>query len=161
MQGSHARQRKPCGGISDTIYFVLIVVDTNVFVAACLGTGASNTIIEACLRAEHVPLMGSALMTEYEDVLSREKLFQKCRLSANERKELLDIFLAACRWTRIYFGWRPNLPDEGDNHLVELAVAGGAARIVTHNLRDLRGMELKFPDLVALTPGQFLKEVKS
>ena len=100
-------------------------------------------------------------MTEYEDVLSREKLFQKCRLTANEREELLDIFLAACRWTRIYFGWRPNLPDEGDNHLVELAVAGGASRIVTHNLRDLRGMELKFPDLAAVTPAQFLKEVKS
>jgi len=72
---------------------------------------------------------------------------------------LLDIFLATCRWTRIYFGWRPNLPDEGDNHLIELAVAGGARRIVTHNLRDLRSKELKFPDLVAVTPEQFLKEV--
>ena len=70
---------------------------------------------------------------------------------------MLDIFLAACHWTRIYFGWRPNSPDEGDNHLVELAVAGAARRIVT---RHLRGMELKFPELVAVTPEQFLKEVK-
>lgn len=140
---------------------MLIVVDTNVFVAACLGTGASNAIVGTCLRGEHVPLMGSALVTEYEDVLSRGKLFKECRLTANEREELFDIFLAASRWTRIYFGWRPNLPDEGDNHLVELAVAGGASRIVTHNLRDLRGMELKFPDLAAVTPAQFLKEVKS
>lgn len=57
--------------------------------------------------------------------------------------------------------WRPNLPDEGDNHLVELAVAGGASRIVTQNLRDLQGKELKFPGLVAVTPAHFLKEVKS
>lgn len=140
---------------------MLIVVDTNVFVGACLGTGASNAVIASCLRGEHIPLMGTALLSEYEDVLGRSELFRNCRLTADERDELLDIFLAACHWTRIYFGWRPNLPDEGDNHLVELAVAGGASRIVTHNLRDLQGKELKFPDLVAMTPEDFLKEVRS
>lgn len=139
---------------------MLIVVDTNVFIGACLGTGASNVVIAACLRGEHMPLMGTALLSEYEDVLGRAELFRNCRLTIDEREELLDIFLAACHWTRIYFGWRPNLPDEGDNHLVELAVAGGASRIVTHNLRDLQGKELKFPDLVAMTPEDFLKEVK-
>ena len=29
-------------------------------------------------------------------------------------------------WVRVYYLWRPNLPDEADNHLVELAVAGNA-----------------------------------
>ncbi len=139
---------------------MIIVVDTNVFVGACLGAGASNAVVAACLRGEHTPLMGTALFTEYEDVLGREALFRNCRLNGAERAELMDIFFATCRWTRIYFGWRPNLPDEGDNHLVELAVAGGACRIVTRNLRDLGGRELKFPELVALTPEQFLQEVK-
>jgi predicted nucleic acid-binding protein len=139
---------------------VLIVVDTSVFVSACLGTGASNAVVGACLRREHTPLMGTALLAEYEDVLGRADLFEKCRLSAQERSELLDIFLARCRWTRIYFGWRPNLPDEGDNHLVELAVAGGASRIVTYNVRDMRGNELNFPNLLAVTPVQFLEEMK-
>ena len=142
-------------------FFMLIVVDTNVFIGACLGTGASNAVVAACLRGEHTPLMGTALLTEYEDVLGRTNLFRKCRLTATEREELLDIFLATCSWTRIYFGWRPNLPDEGDNHLIELAVAGGVKRIVTHNLRDLQGKELQFPGLVAVTPEHFLKEVKS
>ncbi len=140
---------------------MLIVLDTNVFVGACLGTGASNAVVAACLRGEHTPLMGTALFTEYEDVLSRSRLFQKCRLTAVERDELLDIFLAMCRWTRIYYGWRPNLPDEGDNHLVELAVAGGAEYIVTRNLKDLQSKELKFPNLVAITPEHFLKEMKT
>ena len=40
-------------------------------------------------------------------------------------------------------------------------MAGGAQRIVTRNLRDLRRLELKFPRLVAVTPEQFLKEVKT
>lgn len=140
---------------------MLIVVDTNIIVGACLGTGAANAVVAACLRGEHTPLMGAALLAEYEDVLSRVELFNKCRLSVAEREELLDIFLSTCRWTRIYFGWRPNLPDEGDNHLVELAVAGGASRIVTQNLRDLQGKELKFPGLLAVTPAHFLKEVGS
>ena len=140
---------------------MLIVVDTNIIVGACLGTGAANAVVAACLRGEHTPLMGAALLAEYEDVLSRVELFNKCRLSVAEREELLDIFLSTCRWTRIYFGWRPNLPDEGDNHLVELAVAGGASRIVTQNLRDLQGKELKFPGLLAVTPAHFLKEVES
>lgn len=140
---------------------MLIVVDTNILVAACLGPGASNEVVASCLRGENSPLMGTALLAEYEDVLGRAELFRKSRLNPAEREELLDIFLATCRWTRIYYGWRPNAPDEGDNHLVELAVAGGAERIVTRNLRDLRRLELKFPGLVAVTPGQFLKEMKA
>jgi predicted nucleic acid-binding protein len=96
---------------------------------------------------------------EYEDVLGRDDLFAKCRLNTGERNELFDIFLAHCRWTRIYFGWRPNLPDEADNHLVELAVAGGASHIVTRNVRDLRAPQLRFSGLSVTTPGQFLKEV--
>ena len=140
---------------------VLVVIDTNVFVSACRGTGASNAVIAACLKGEHAALMGTALLNEYEDVLGRPELFKKCRLNTRERDELLDIFLATCRWTRIYFGWRPNLPDEDDNHLVELAVAGGAGRIVTNNVRHLRSRELKFPDLLVVTPAEFLNEVRS
>jgi putative PIN family toxin of toxin-antitoxin system len=131
---------------------VLIVVDTNVFVGACLGQGAAADVIERCLAGRFVPLMGAALLSEYEDVLGRAGLFQTSRLNTHEREELLDIFLAHCRWTRIYYGWRPNLRDEGDNHLVELAVAGGASVIVTRNLRDLSSMELNFPGLAVLTP---------
>ena len=105
---------------------MLIVLDTNVFVSACMGKGASNEVVKSCLLGENTALMGAALLTEYEDVLGRAELFKRSRLDEIEREQLLDIFLATCSWTRIYFGWRPNLPDEGDNHLIELAVAGGA-----------------------------------
>ena len=135
---------------------MLIVVDTNVFVGACLGKGPSSHVIEGCLQGRFSPLMGAALLGEYEDVLGRDPLFQNSRLSVRERGELLDIFLSVCRWTRIYYGWRPNLRDEGDNHLVELAVAGGADFIVTHNIRHLKAMDLKFPGLALATPAQLL-----
>lgn len=66
-------------------------------------------------------------------------------------------FLAVCRWTDVYFAWRPNLPDEADNHLIELAVAGSAKAIVTRNLRDLTAGELHFPEIQILTPEQCLE----
>jgi len=135
-----------------------IVVDTNVFVGACLGKGPSSQVVENCLQRQYEPLMGAALLAEYEDVLGRPKIFEGSRLAAPERSRLLDIFLAHCRWTRVYFGWRPNLRDEGDNHLVELAVAGGAGFIVTHNIRHLKVMELSFPDLALATPAQLLSK---
>jgi predicted nucleic acid-binding protein len=105
--------------------------------------------------------MSAALFAEYEDVLGRADLFKSSRLTPAERDELLDIFLAACNWTRIYFAWRPNLPDEADNHLVELAVAGSARFVVTRNLRDVARMELRFPELRVLSPEDFLKEIKT
>jgi predicted nucleic acid-binding protein len=137
------------------------VIDTNVFVGACLGMGAAREVIAACLRGECKPLMGSALFAEYEAVLAREALFKRSRLNAVERGELLDIFLNQCLWTRIYYAWRPNLPDEADNHLVELAIAGGARRIVTRNLRDVARMELKFPGLGVVSPKDFIKELST
>jgi len=105
--------------------------------------------------------MGASLLAECEDVLGRDELFNRSRLDKGERNELLDIFLSRCIWTRIYYAWRPNVPDEGDNHLVELAVAGKAQTIVTRNLRDLSRMELRFPILDLLTPEDFLQKLRS
>jgi putative PIN family toxin of toxin-antitoxin system len=135
------------------------VIDTNVFVGACLGRGAAWDVVRACLSGAVQPLMGAALLTEYQDVLSRESLLTRSRLNRDERDELLDIFLARCEWTRVYFVWRSNLPDEADNHLIELAVAGAASFVVTRNLRDFNRAELKFPSLRCVDPAAFLKEI--
>ena len=136
-----------------------VVIDTNVFVGACMGVGASNAVVRACLEHRLVPLMGVALLTEFEATLSRDELFARSRLDAAERSMLLDTFLALCEWTRVYFLWRPNLKDESDNHLIELAVAGDADVVVTRNLRDLRSAGLRFEPLRILSPEDFLKEL--
>ncbi|QWF72132.1 putative toxin-antitoxin system toxin component, PIN family [Methylomonas paludis] len=139
---------------------MIIVIDTNIFVGACMGVGAASDVIAACLRSDHLPLMGTALFAEYIDVINREGLFKKCHLDKDERNELLDIFLSCCRWTEIYYGWRPNLRDDGDNHLIELAVAGQAQCIVTRNIKDLQSGELLFPEILLLTPEEFLQRGK-
>jgi len=67
---------------------------------------------------------------------------------------MLDGFLSVCEWVRVFYLWRPNLPDEGDSHLIELAVARAARTVVTHNVRDVRGGELRFPQLRIETPAE-------
>ncbi len=123
-----------------------------------MGQGAAREVVARCLRGQYLPLMGAALFAEYESVLGRTELFESCRLRREERDELLDIFLGVCSWTRIFFAWHPNLQDEADNHLVELAVAGGARFVVTKNLRDVARMELRFPAIRVMSPEDFLKE---
>lgn len=103
--------------------------------------------------------MGHTLFNEYEDVFGRKVLFTNCKLSGAERIELMDVFCSSCEWTPVYYLWRPNLPDEDDNHLVELAVAGGAEFIVTRDLRHLKCMELLFPQVRIAAPETFLKEI--
>ncbi|MBK7687219.1 MAG: putative toxin-antitoxin system toxin component, PIN family [Rhodocyclaceae bacterium] len=136
-----------------------IVVDTNIIVAACLGTGAANAVVAACLEQRCTPVIGNALFNEVEDVFARVSLFESCRLNPRERDELIDAFLSCCEWVRVYYLWRPNLADEADNHLVELGVAAGADFIVSRDLRNLRASQLHFPQLRAVSPEQFLKEL--
>ena len=103
--------------------------------------------------------MSSALFLEYEDVLNRPAVFKAARMSSIERATLFDIFLGKCTWADVYYKWRPNLRDEGDNHVVELAIAGNASVIVTNNLRDFGRSELKFDQLQIMTPEAILKEL--
>lgn len=137
-----------------------VVVDTNVMVAALLGkeVATARQVIELGLQDKITPLMADALFNEYLDVISRDDVMQKCPFDADERMEFLSAFLACCQWCKIYFGWRPNLQDEGDNHLIELAIAGGANYIITTNVRDFKSGELLFDGLNIVTPQQFIKE---
>ena len=136
-----------------------VVIDTNVFVGACIGVGACNAVVRACLLHHCTPLMGTSLFAEYEAVLGRQALFTQSRLDASERDVLLDAFAALCEWTRVYYLWRPNLADESDNHLIELAVAGGAEYLITRNLRDLQVCQMHFPSVRLISPEDFLKEL--
>ena len=135
-----------------------LVLDTNILVAALLrGGGSARSVLRGCLTAAYQPVLGPALLAEYEDVLGRDELFTTSALSRKEREKLFDGFLSQCRWVEVFYAWRPNLPDEADNHLIELGVAAQADAIVTRNLRDVSRGELKFPSLRVLTPEQCLE----
>ena len=136
-----------------------VVVDTNVLTGALLGReGYNRRVLRACLEERWRPIVGQTLFFEYEDVLGRQELFRHSPISAHERQQLLEAFLSVCDWVEVYYHWRPNLRDEADNHVLELAVAGGAA-MVTNNLADFRGSELRFPQVRILSPKESLTEL--
>lgn len=139
---------------------VRVVMDTNVLAGAFLGPSNYNRkAIRACLEGRAQPLVGQTLFCEYEDVLARRGLFRSSPLTRTERQEVFAAFLSVCEWVQVYFSWRPNLADEGDNHIVELAVAGGAEAIVSNNVRDFLAPQLRFPGLRVVTPFELMKEL--
>jgi len=139
-------------------YMAVIVLDTNVFVSALRSDGgASREVLRRILQGQHVPLFGNALWLEYEDLLARPVWTELT--TAQERLQILAALAKAGRWVPVYYRWRPNLPDEGDNHLIELAIAGAAQAIVTHNVRDIARGELAWKDLQVLTPAQCLEKL--
>jgi putative PIN family toxin of toxin-antitoxin system len=136
-----------------------LIVDTNVLVSALISeAGASRKVIRGCLQRRYQVCISLALFVEYRDVLGRHDLFANCPLDGAERDELFRAFMAVCRMTDIYYLWRPNLPDEADNHVLELAVAARAAVIVTHNRAEFVRSEQRFPELRILAPAELLKE---
>lgn len=134
-----------------------VVIDTNVFVAGLRSAGgASREVLRRALTGRFEPLFGNALWLEYQDLLGRP--IWDVSTTPEERLQVLAALARQGRWVTVYYGWRPNLPDEADNHLIELALAGGARAIVTHNVRDVRRGQLRLGELRVLTPAQCLEE---
>ena len=134
-----------------------IVMDTHVLMAAQRsGGGASRLLLRQVLKGRFRPVFGNALWAGYEELLGRD--VWGTSTTPQERQTLLAALARQGRWVSVHFAWRPNLPDEANNHLIELAVAAGASAIITHNLRDLGRGELRWAQLRILTPVQFLEQ---
>ena len=134
------------------------MIDTNVFVPAIMAsTGAPRHVLRLALSGEVAPIFGNARFCEYEDVLARYALWKGCPLERGEREALLDALMSVSLWIPVYFLWRPNLADEGDNRVLELAVAGGAESIATANKRGFRRNSLHFPSTRIESAGEFLE----
>ncbi|MBK8327167.1 MAG: putative toxin-antitoxin system toxin component, PIN family [Moraxellaceae bacterium] len=138
------------------------VIDTNIIVSAIqTGDSISRDILRLVFLGHLIPLMSNALFLEYEAVTQRAEVMRRCHFSAPEAEQFLDAVFASSQWVEIYLAWRPNLLDEGDNFLIELAVAGNADYLITHNMRDLRNGELLFPQLLICNPQQFMVHWRS
>jgi putative PIN family toxin of toxin-antitoxin system len=135
-----------------------IVIDTSVFISALIGpTGPSRELIRRCLMGDYPPLIGNVLFCEYESVITRDNILAQCPLTQSELLTLFQAFMSVSKWIFIYYTWRPNLKDEADNHLIELAIAGNAEIIAANNINDFRNSELLFPDLMILKPEDVLR----
>ena len=78
---------------------------------------------------------------------------------SNEQVDItLDNICALSKFQEIYFLWRPFLKDPKDDYVLEVAVASKTKLIITHNIKDFKGVE-KF-GIQAISPGKLLKAIK-
>lgn len=134
----------------------LTLLDTNVLVAGlCRREDSPSYKILRNIQKGNIPLaLTQKLFLEYESVLNRKHILELIDANPTEVRLILDAFLAIAQKSEIFYLWRPNLLDESDNFVFESAIATSAI-IVTKNINDFKTGELKFPELVILTPQQF------
>ncbi|PYQ62584.1 MAG: putative toxin-antitoxin system toxin component, PIN family [Acidobacteria bacterium] len=133
-----------------------VVLDTNVVVAALRSRrGASYQLLSLLGEDRFEIAVSVPLVLEYEDALARDL---EGPYSRQDIEDLLDFLCHVAHRQRIFFLWRPCLPDPKDDMVLELAVAAGCEAIVTFNARDFVGAERL--GLRIDTPGGFLRSLK-
>ena len=94
---------------------------------------------------------------EYREVLSREENRRRLGLDEEAIDTIMQFIAITGRPTNISYIWRPNLRDEGDNMVVELARASGSEYLITQNIRDFtRDADMRNDDLHIVTPAEFM-----
>ncbi len=138
------------------------VLDTNVIVAALRSrVGASNAVLRRALQGQLPLVTHQKLVFEYGDVLGRSATLAGTGITRDDAQVVLAQLVAVADEVDVRYLWRPNLRDEGDNFIVEIAVAAWPCSIVTHNLGDFVRADLRFPHIAVLSPGQLMAALSS
>jgi predicted nucleic acid-binding protein len=134
-----------------------VVLDTSVLVAALRSRrGASFELISSLGTGAFDVAVSVPLVLEYEGALLRHVAASP--YTESDVRTLIDYICDIAVQQEVFFLWRPLLHDPGDDLVLELAVAARCEAIVTHNVRDFRGVE-KF-GIGVLRPGRFLQQVR-
>lgn len=103
-------------------------------------------------------LLSVALALEYEATCHRAEHLLAAGLSDAEVATFIDGLIDLAEPAAPHFRWRPQLHDPGDEMVLELAVNGQAAAIVTFNLRDFAGAAEQF-GVEVLKPAEALERI--
>ena len=133
-----------------------IVLDTSVLFAGLYSRlGAAFAVLD-CIGKGLVDIhLSVPIVLEYEDVLKREA--KRLGLTQEDIDATINSLCALGKHHKIYYLWRPVLPDPGDDMLMEVAVTAQCHFIVTHNLRHFTG--IKTFGIQALSPLQLLQKI--
>lgn len=133
-----------------------VVLDTNVVISALRSRRGASFAILRQIGDAWTPLISVPLILEYEAVGLREA--DLLNIPAQAVEAIIRAFCFFGRETPVYFRLRPSLPDPDDEFLLELAVAGRANAIVTHNLKHFAEAE-RF-GIPVMTPREFLRRIE-
>ena len=131
-----------------------VVLDTNVLVSGLRSKQvASYKLLTMLGEGQFVTAVSVPLVVEYEKALADPRT--KVPFSPADIGKFIDYICTVSDKRKIYYLWRPHLPDPGDDMILELAVAGRCDFIVTYNVRDFKGAG-QF-GIKILMPGQLIK----
>lgn len=137
---------------------MLVTLDTNILYQALMSTSGASYFILQQVRKRRIRIALSVpVFYEYQDVLTRETSLKDFQLSLQDIEKFLRFIAYIGKPFEIYFLFRPNLQDEKDNKIVELAVTSQSDFLITSNIRDFQQAELKFEQLHIMTPSAFVK----
>ena len=140
---------------------MLLTLDTNIlYQALCSTEGASYWILHKVREGKFQIALSVPVFQEYQDVLTRKKSLQDFKLQLSDVEKFLRFITYIGKTFNIFFLLRPNLKDEKDNMLVDLAITSQSDYLIASNTKDYKNVELKFDQLRIITPSDFIKEWK-
>ncbi len=132
-----------------------IVIDTNVLVSGLRSKrGMSYRLLSFLGGRLYRPVVTVPLVIEYEKSLCAPRT--EVPFSTGDIGKYLNYFCSVSDCCKVHYLWRPFLRDPNDDMVLEAAVSGQCAYIVTFNMHDFKDIG-KF-GIVAMTPGDFLKK---
>lgn len=124
---------------------IKIVVDTNIFISAFLGSKKAKFLLKEILNDEYTLIISAAQLAEIKEVFLRPKF--KKYISAGEVEELINLLSLKVITPAIYDNIN-DCRDKKDNMILEEAVYGNAQYIITGD-----------EDLLVLNPYRWIKIV--
>lgn len=133
---------------------IRVVLDTNVLVSAMRSRkGASFALVSSIPSPRFQICLSVALYSEWRSVLSRAENLPPGRTAADAHN-FVRYLASQSHLQQIHFLWRPLLQDADDDMVLELAIAAGCQRIITHNTSHFA--RSNWFGTEAVTPRQFL-----
>ena len=104
-------------------------------------------------------LLSVALALEYETTCLMAEHRLAAGASERDVRNMIDALVGISEPAEVHYQWRPQLTDAGDEMVLEAAVNGQAAAIVTFNRRDYGAGPSRF-GIEVLSPAEALRRVR-
>lgn len=123
-------------------------------------SGASAKLILKALGRELDLVANVALFLEYEAVSTRQEHLLAAKVTRAEMERVLDDLARVIHPVERDVSWRPQLTDADDEMVLEAAINGRAAAIVTFELSTFQAAARRFC-ISIMTPGQMWAMLKA
>jgi predicted nucleic acid-binding protein len=112
-------------------------------------------LVDLALKGALEILISTALVLEYEAVLTRSEHLRIAEMSLEDVEKMLDAICETATEVKMRWNWRPQLNDADDEMVLEAALNGRAGAIITFNRIHFVNAARRF-GLAVLSPAEAL-----